>query len=449
MKATSTLILAASALLLSIFFYQDIAHQEEKPQAASSVTLNVSILYGMDDLGVVYKIDVMTCVACPVINTLGYAGGIADLLVLPNGNILVLSAEGLRLYTPPNENPVWSDPNLYTGAVIAPNGTIYLSAAGQMGLYTYDPVNNDISLVGAWPVGITVNELFFVNGTLYGICGIPLGAIIEVNLSDPLQSVIVQNNSPLVAGGGTTNGGYTTAANTGNGQVLYQYNFASNSLSTICDLNSQLTNAITGLSDVPAGFNDLPCQCTTFAGDVENDVFNICLPSNTTVPYEGNSILDADDILRYILFSDTNDTLGSIVVQSSSTTIDFNPATMQTGVTYYLATIAGDNLNGSVDLDDPCLDISDEAAQVTWRPQAAVVFNVGNPNICVGKCTTVTATFTGTPPFTLTYTVFGNTVTETFNSNSGSFEVCVPAGAVQGGITLSAVGLEDAWCACQ
>ena len=233
---------------------------------------------------------------------------------------------------------------------------------------------------------------------------------------------------------------------------MYQYNVVTNSVSQLCDFTAFLppvSGDITGLSDVPGGFTNLPCLCTTFAGTVNNQTFNVCIPGSVIVPYNNNATLDADDILRYILFADPADTLGSIIVQSSSATIAFNPATMQTGVTYYLATIAGDNLNGSVDLDDPCLDISDEAAQVTWRPQAAVVFNVGNPNICVGKCTTVTATFTGTPPFTLTYTVFGNTVTETFNSNSGSFEVCVPAGAVQGGIILSAVGLEDAWCACQ
>jgi hypothetical protein len=253
-------------------------------------------------------------------------------------------------------------------------------------------------LIGSWPSGVSVSEIFYINGILYGYCGQPLSAVVEIDVNDPDQSIILYNNSPLIGNGGITIDGYTTAPLPGLGKILYQYNVVTNSVSQLCDFTAFLppvSGDITGLSDVPAGFADLPCLCTTFAGTVNNQTFNICIPGSVIVPYNNNATLDADDILRYILFADPADTLGSIIVQSSSATIAFNPATMQTGVTYYLATIAGDNLNGSVDLDDPCLDISDEAAQVTWHAQAAVVFNVGNPNICVGKCTTVTATFTG------------------------------------------------------
>lgn len=167
-----------------------------------------------------------------------------------------------------------------------------------------------------------------------------------------------------------------------------------------------------------------------------------------TVPYNTNAVLDGNDILRYILFSNTNDTLGSIIVQSNSTVIAFNPATMQTGVTYYLATIAGDNLNGSVDLNDPCLDISNIAAQVTWRDAPTVSFSVGNPNLCAGDCTTVTATFTGLPPFNLSYTTPNGTFTQTFPGNTGTFQVCLPPNASPGSFLIAATVITDAWCSC-
>ena len=182
---------------------------------------------------------------------------------------------------------------------------------------------------------------------------------------------------------------------------------------------------------------------------MNNPAFNICVPGTVTVPYNNNAVLGSGDILRYILFSNLSDTVGSIIVQSSSATIPFNSSSMQTGVPYYLATIAGDNLNGNVDLSDPCLDISNVAAQVIWRPRPTVSFSTGNTNLCAGDCRTVTATFTGTPPFNLTYTTPAGTVTQVFTVNTGSFQVCAPAGAAAGVLGVQATNLTDAWCTCQ
>lgn len=443
--------MAAIALFIGLFSVQCIDIKPNIAHKLSTIALSGPILYGITNAGMVYRIDVDACTTCPVMNTTGYSDGVTDILLLPGGNILVLTGDGLRLYTPPSSNPIWSDPAIvFGGAVISPNGTIYLSNSN--GLYTFDPLTNGVNFIGPWPSGVSVNELFYSNGIMYGTCGQPPSALVQVNEIDPDQSSIVYSNSPLFGDGGITNGGYTTMPVAGGAKILYQYNLASNSASQLCNFTAFLppiNGGLAGLSDVPAGFTDLPCLCTTFAGTVNNQTFNVCIPGSVSVPYNNDATLDADDILRYILFSNTNDTLGSIIVQSSSWTIAFNPASMQTGVTYYLATIAGDNLNGNVDLDDPCLDFSNTAAEVTWRPQPEVVFSLANPDVCAGDCTTVTATFNGAPPFALTYVFLGDTFTQTFNGNSGSFEVCVPPGTMQGGIMLSAVALEDAWCVCQ
>jgi hypothetical protein len=140
------------------------------------------------------------------------------------------------------------------------------------------------------------------------------------------------------------------------------------------------------------------------AGTVDEGLTSLCVPFNATVPYNGDAELDADDLLQYILFSDPTDTLGSIVAVSNTPSFSFDTATMQTGVPYYSATIAGDNLNGNVDLDDPCLDISNTAAQVIWQPLPTIVLTADNTTVCgVGNCQTVVATFTGTPPFVFSY----------------------------------------------
>lgn len=203
-----------------------------------------------------------------------------------------------------------------------------------------------------------------------------------------------------------------------------------------------------GLTDLPPGVSEESCICTTFAGSVNTTTFNICIPGSVTVPYNNNAVLDANDILRYILFSDLNDTLGSIIVQSSTATIAFNPATMQPGVTYYLATLTGDNLNGNVDLIDPCIDISNTAAQVTWRERPTVTFTVANPDLCAGECLTVTATFTGTPPVSLTYTTPFGSSAQSFGGSTGTFQVCAPTGTPPGTLTVQATALTDAWCTC-
>jgi hypothetical protein len=122
---------------------------------------------------------------------------------------------------------------------------------------------------------------------------------------------------------------------------------------------------------------------------------------------------------------------------------------MQTGIPYYLATIAGDDLGGNVDLNDPCIDISNTAAQVIWREQPTGAFSVANPDVCVGECVTITATFTGTPPFALTYTTPAGTFTESFQGNTSAILVCVPTGAPPGPLQVQAIALTDAWCICQ
>jgi hypothetical protein len=190
--------------------------------------------------------------------------------------------------------------------------------------------------------------------------------------------------------------------------------------------------------------------CTTDAGSIpQAGPYNICLNSTLNFPAATNTVLDNNDILCYILFSNPADTAGSIIATSSTPSFTFNPATMQTGVTYYIAAMAGNGVNGNVDLNDPCLDFSN-ALQVVWRPLPSVTFSVANPNVCAGGCTSASATFTGTAAFTLTYTTPGSgPQTQSFSGNTGTFQVCAPAGAPAGSFQIAATKVVDAWCTCE
>jgi hypothetical protein len=419
----------------------------DTPAAAAA---NGPTLYGLSSGGVLYKIDPMTCTVCPVI-TFNNISSSVDVVVLPDGRILVNDFDGLRLYELPNPNPIWTDNIPCEGSVLAPNGLVYLSSYDPNGgLSVFDPATNTVTFIGLWPTNYFIGEFFYQNGVLYangteqtGPSSTP-SRVFEINLNNPGLTTIVVSNPPSWTNGGFANGGYNTSTSPNN--ILRQYDVTTNTLQTVCTL--PVPTGVSGLSTLPFGVPEPPCQCLTNAGTVNTSVFNICVPGSVTVPYNNDATLDGNDILRYILFSNPSDTLGSIIIQSSSATIPYNPATMQTSVPYYLATLAGNNQGGNVNLSDPCLDISNTAAQVIWRPRPTVTFTVANPNICAGECRTVTATFVGTPPFNLTYTTPVGTVTQVFSGNTSSFQVCAPAGASAGALGVQATNLTDAWCGC-
>jgi hypothetical protein len=402
----------------------------------------------------IFKIDLNNCgAACQITPFSPNIAG-ADLVLLPGGNHLHIDDNGIRrLEPPPSVQIVWQtgNPLQYQSGQLAPNGLVYL--AGAAGLATLNPANNVITFIGAWPSNIVqVWDIYYIDGVLYGtaVDDNSNTVIIQINTNDPSQSTIVGPfGGPTDGEGGVWNGVpgliFADASHT-----IYFYNPQDGTTITICDIDTNYS--IISLSSPPAGLPEYPCisTCTTNAGTLpQAGPFNICVNSTLSFPPATGTVLDANDLLRYILFSNPADTAGSIIATSSTPSFTFNPATMQTGVTYYIAAMAGNGVNGNVDLNDPCLDFSN-ALQVVWRPLPSITFSVANPNVCTGGCTSVTATFTGTAPFTLTYTTPGTgPQTQTFSANTGTFQVCVPAGAPAGSFQIAATKVVDAWCTCE
>lgn len=207
------------------------------------------------------------------------------------------------------------------------------------------------------------------------------------------------------------------------------------------------------LSGSPSGiiFSLYICcpPCPTDAGTITASPLTICGNDPAAVPPATQSVLETDDILQYVLFANPADTLGSIIATGSSPTFSFDPNTMEYGETYFLAAIAGNNLNGNVDTADPCLDFSN-AIEIVWNPLPTASF-AGLPDACGGSCRTVSVNFTGAPPFSLTYKVTlgtsEQTFTESFQGSTGSFQVCPPAGFA-GTVALEGLDLSDANCSC-
>jgi hypothetical protein len=424
-----------------------------------SPVLNGQIIYGSfyDDVTnatYVVKVDLNTCTFCTVTPASTNIGA-ADIVILPDGSHLNFMGSFInRLLPPPSTQVVWQGvfPQVSLSGQLAPNGLVYL--AGFQGLGIFDPATNTVTYIGDWPAGVSgVNDLYYVNGVLYG-SGYDNNGIqflLQINISTPAQSTIL-GTIPITSGaeGGTWNGNAGFFYGDAIGDI-YFYNPLDNSSTLICDI--PIIGAFSGLSFPPPGLPEYGCiiNCTTNAGTLPTaGPYNTCTNSTLTFPAATGVVLDANDLLRYILFTNPSDTAGSIVATSSTPSFTFNAATMQTGITYYIAAMAGNNASGSINLNDPCLDFSN-ALQVIWRPLPAVSFTVsgGNPNLCGGECRTVVASLTGTPPFTLTYTTPAGTFSQVFSGNSGSFQVCAPVGAAQGPLLVQATALVDGWCTCQ
>ena len=212
-------------------------------------------------------------------------------------------------------------------------------------------------------------------------------------------------------------------------------------------------NVITG---IPGGIHVsvyLCClDCDTEAGNVNSEPLTICSPQPAEVPPAEQTALDADDLLQYILFTDPSDVTGSIIVTSNSPKFYFSPNNMSYGTTYYIAAIAGNGNGGNVDLDDPCLSISNHVP-VVWQPLPTVEFTTNYDCLSPGAFYNINLNFTGTPPFHLIgQIVSGGTVITNidnfFTSLSEVLTFYIPPTTPDGPLTIEALSLSDAYCTC-
>ena len=410
--------------------------------------------YSQNNTTYLTAIDLSTCTACVVFEWPPTAN--QDVSILPDGRVVLLNSNApeIFVYTLPDPTPTvipMPAPAINVRGSIFINGLMYLHSAS--GLFAFDPLTNQINFIGAWPPAMTgAYEFYEVGGQVYaiGIGPIPR-PIWQIDLQNPGNSVFVQNASGYanqISSATSVNGVIYLGAS----PWLLSYDPVTNTFEEECNLPSMGINAaLAGLTFLPAGVPAPPCICSTEAGDMQAGAFDLCGNAPVQATHNGNEVLDGNDLLRFILFSDLNDTLGSIVFTAATPVFNFAPP-LQYGQTYYIAAIAGNNLNGSVDLDDPCLDVSN-AVSVVWQPLPTVVLSVPNTDVCVGGCVELQATLTGAAPFTLSGNLLsgGNVVgtfNQTFAGNTGLFTVCVPPGVGVGTLVVQAAVLMDANCTC-
>ncbi len=399
----------------------------------------------------VWRINPATCEICAVLSN--PITNITETLILPNGDLLISTANnGIFRFDPPNNNPVATMPGIFIGALVHPNGTIYISNGGA--LSTFNPATNTFTTIGNFPANYYIYELFFFNGEVYGMGDVPpsnSAGIVQINLTNPGASVITQSPPQFYTGATSAPNGTIYVTDPIGLTTLSTYNYTTNTETPGCPIPSNL-NYFDGLSTAPPGVPELPCVCLGVAATPVQTTVNACIPANATVPFNNNQIPDFNDLVRYILYTNPSAPLSSIIQTNTVPEFTYTPP-VQPGVTYYVAQIVGDNLNGNINLLDPCLQIS-TAVTVIWRPRPTLsALTVQNNNLCPGTCTTVSVTLNGTPPFAYSWEVQQNgsvvtpiNVAFNVNSNPSNFQACVPASATSGGINVVICGLTDAYC---
>lgn len=111
------------------------------------------------------------------------------------------------------------------------------------------------------------------------------------------------------------------------------------------------------------------CDCLSQTGDLSQESLVLCEDEvvTTTDFYDSeDEFLDGNDILVFILHSEIPIESNNIVESNSSGVFSFDASGgMQYGNTYFITVAVGDSLNGSVDLDDPCIQFTTQL-EVSW-----------------------------------------------------------------------------------
>jgi hypothetical protein len=384
-----------------------------------------------------------------------------SLAVGSNMSLYYLETYDVYLYNPANNSStlVGTLPEGGNNMVFGPDGLIYVVGYNFITeihtLFVLDPATGNVQTLGDLPLGFISNgDLFFYNGNLYisaelnfinGIYQIPPSNPSGVTLVFALPTLLNNFGTAMVTINGVPtlliDGSEVSSSPSISG--IYGLDMTTGVYTLLCPTSLPIFDMA-----APPGFS-VSC-CGNFAGSFSNYApVNLCGNGTFTRSHNGNEVLNPGSILRYILVSDTLAPLPNAVIAVSATSsFTFNPATMTVGTTYYVAAIAAPNNNGTPDWQTSCKDLT-TFIPVTWRPIPSVVFTVPNPDVCVGACKNITATFTGTPPFTLNYsTPSGGAQSQVFTTNTGTIQVCVPANAPLGNTQISATSLTDNWCTC-
>lgn len=151
--------------------------------------------------------------------------------------------------------------------------------------------------------------------------------------------------------------------------------------------------------------------CATTAGTLDTAAVTVCGPDKTiALPLPKGYHLEPGDTLRYALYSNPANPLGSIVQYSDTLLFHFLPDSMQLDSTYFVAVLAGPLAPGDsllLDAAAKCFSLH-KGPKVRWAKKPAMAVAVPPEAVCGDGCVNVQFDLAGTPPFEFTWQVVQN-----------------------------------------
>ncbi|MEK7255099.1 MAG: hypothetical protein AAB316_10160, partial [Bacteroidota bacterium] len=111
-----------------------------------------------------------------------------------------------------------------------------------------------------------------------------------------------------------------------------------------------------GSQETVSGF--LICDPITNAGTMNLAPWLLCEGQMASAQWNNDATLDANDALVFVLHTGSTNALGNVLSVNATGIFGFDPGTMSYGQTYYISAVAGNELNGSVDFDDPAMSVA-------------------------------------------------------------------------------------------
>ncbi|MCB9307811.1 MAG: T9SS type A sorting domain-containing protein [Lewinellaceae bacterium] len=131
-------------------------------------------------------------------------------------------------------------------------------------------------------------------------------------------------------------------------------------------------------------------QCTTDAGSLSGPSIAICVNTDFSVVNNGDQVLDADDILVYVAYTGSTPNAGSVFATSTDGNFPWQGAFLDNSP-FQVAAVAGNDLGGTVDWNDPCLSVSG-AVTIEYSDLSDLAVGVGGILTCATAQVTITAT---------------------------------------------------------
>lgn len=146
------------------------------------------------------------------------------------------------------------------------------------------------------------------------------------------------------------------------------------------------------------------CPILTYAGVMAADTLRFCGSDFVETPAATGSILDGNDTLLYAFHDGSADVLGTVFDWNNSPEFAFSES-LDYNETYFISAVAGNEINGQIDLNDPLLSVSTGTPVEFYALPFGEIS--GNWDVCPYDTVLIPVNLEGAMPQELTYSVSG------------------------------------------